>query len=202
MQQTNVIPIFPLNVVLFPESKVSLRIFEPRYLKMVSRAIKDGSYFGIVKSRKDSNYQGIMATYVKVISWEGDDRGALKILVEGVGRCSIGQYYFDEYGLCLAKVLIVEIQEPIQVPEKFHCLVRLLDDIYEKFNANHDKEHNLYQMNNANWLSYRLGEVVNLPDELKQDILQTNDPIDRLEKIYDGIFASGMKLDEENNTLQ
>jgi hypothetical protein len=57
-------------------------------------------------------------------------------------------------------------------------------------------------MDNANWLSYRLGEVINLSNDLKQDILETQDPIHRLEKIYEGIVISDIHFGEENNTIQ
>jgi hypothetical protein len=57
-------------------------------------------------------------------------------------------------------------------------------------------------MDDANWLSYRLGEVINLSNDLKQDILETQDPIHRLEKIYEGIFISDIHFGEENNTIQ
>ena len=33
------IPLFPLNVVLFPEGELKLRIFEPRYIDMVSMCL-------------------------------------------------------------------------------------------------------------------------------------------------------------------
>jgi len=48
------LPIFPLRTILFPRFKVChLRIFEPRYIDMVSRSMRENSEFGIIlKSRK------------------------------------------------------------------------------------------------------------------------------------------------------
>ncbi|HLA74912.1 MAG TPA: LON peptidase substrate-binding domain-containing protein, partial [Gammaproteobacteria bacterium] len=37
-----IIPLFPLHTVLFPGGLLSLRIFEPRYLDMVSNCMKSG----------------------------------------------------------------------------------------------------------------------------------------------------------------
>jgi len=202
MMQSILLPIFPLSAVIFPDSKIFLRIFEPRYLKMVSRSIKKSSYFAIIKTREDANYHGVMATYVKVVSWEGDDKGVLSILVEGVGKCKINNYYFEEDNLCMAKVTIFEKQQAIKVPKKYQCLSKFLQELYEKFNSDYQKEYYVYQMDNANWLSYRLGEVINLSNDLKQDILETQDPIHRLEKIYEGIFISDIHFGEENNTIQ
>ena len=42
------IPLFPLRTVLFPDGPLPLRIFEPRYLDMISRCMKQDSSFGVV----------------------------------------------------------------------------------------------------------------------------------------------------------
>lgn len=40
--------LFPLNTVLFPGCSLDLQIFEPRYLSMISRCMKQNSSFGVV----------------------------------------------------------------------------------------------------------------------------------------------------------
>lgn len=47
------IPLFPLNVVVFPRTKLPLHIFEERYKEMVENAIRDESEFGIVLAKED-----------------------------------------------------------------------------------------------------------------------------------------------------
>ena len=44
---TNNVPIFPLSTVLYPEGVLSLRVFEPRYLDMVSACLKEDRPFGV-----------------------------------------------------------------------------------------------------------------------------------------------------------
>ena len=41
------IPLFPLRLVVFPEEKLNLHIFEPRYLNMIRDCIESGQSFGI-----------------------------------------------------------------------------------------------------------------------------------------------------------
>ncbi len=41
------IPLFPLRLVVFPEEKLNLHIFEPRYLNMIQDCIESGQSFGI-----------------------------------------------------------------------------------------------------------------------------------------------------------
>lgn len=39
--------LFPLNSVVFPHQKIQLRIFEPRYLKLIKECRDETRYFGI-----------------------------------------------------------------------------------------------------------------------------------------------------------
>jgi Lon protease-like protein len=55
---SRLLPLFPLQVVVFPRTQLPLHIFEERYKEMVGEAIRDGSEFGIVLARE----QGIVNT--------------------------------------------------------------------------------------------------------------------------------------------
>ena len=44
--------LFPLNSVLFPHHKLSLRIFEPRYLKLIETCYKEARSFGVCLIRE------------------------------------------------------------------------------------------------------------------------------------------------------
>ena len=48
MADRGLLPLFPLQVVLFPAAPLSLHIFEPRYREMVGRAIGQKSEFGVI----------------------------------------------------------------------------------------------------------------------------------------------------------
>ena len=45
---TSEVALFPLNTVLFPGGPLPLRIFEPRYVDMVRRSMREQSAFGVV----------------------------------------------------------------------------------------------------------------------------------------------------------
>ena len=42
------IPLFPLQVVVFPRTRLPLHVFEERYKEMIGNAIRDHSEFGVV----------------------------------------------------------------------------------------------------------------------------------------------------------
>ena len=45
--QPNQLPLFPLGTVLFPGGRLSLRIFEPRYLDLIRDCTRSSSGFGV-----------------------------------------------------------------------------------------------------------------------------------------------------------
>ena len=47
-QGVDTIPLFPLSVLLYPGSRLELRIFEPRYLSLIERCLDTGDGFGVV----------------------------------------------------------------------------------------------------------------------------------------------------------
>ncbi|MEC9436236.1 MAG: LON peptidase substrate-binding domain-containing protein, partial [Thermoproteota archaeon] len=47
MSETRIIPIFPLDLVLFPNQDLPLRIFEPRYKQMIDDCMLGEKEFGI-----------------------------------------------------------------------------------------------------------------------------------------------------------
>ena len=49
---TTRIPLFPLEVVLLPESVLPLHIFEPRYREMTRHCIENSAEFGVVRQRE------------------------------------------------------------------------------------------------------------------------------------------------------
>ena len=47
MNDTARLPLFPLNTVLFPDGLLPLRVFEARYMDMVTRCMREQSGFGV-----------------------------------------------------------------------------------------------------------------------------------------------------------
>ena len=85
---TGIIPLFPLNVVVFPRTRLPLHIFEDRYKEMVGDAIRDNSEFGIVLAKDDGIVNaGCTVAVEKVLQMYPD--GRLDILTEGKRRFEI-----------------------------------------------------------------------------------------------------------------
>jgi ATP-dependent Lon protease len=69
------IPLFPLDIVLFPGQAMPLHIFEPRYREMTRHCLETLSAFGIVLAREGSLAQtGCTAMIVKILKKYEDGR--------------------------------------------------------------------------------------------------------------------------------
>ena len=180
------IPLFPLNNVLFPGGVLPLRIFEPRYLEMVSTCMKEGSGFGMALILSGSEVGEAAKTYdvgslVRIIDWTMRDDGLLGISVQSVGRFRILATEVQPNQLIYAEVELLEEQQPKTIPEHYRAAVDLLRDIITKVGGHYAELEPRYD--DPLWVSGRLAEL--LPIELlqKQHMLQMDDPLQRLERL-------------------
>jgi len=79
---TNFIPIFPLNIVVYPGEKLNLHVFEPLYRQLVQECMASGKRFGIPCVL--NGRIGDLGTTVEIISLEKEhENGNLDIRTEG-----------------------------------------------------------------------------------------------------------------------
>jgi Lon protease-like protein len=82
------LPLFPLELVLFPRTPVPLHIFEERYKEMIGEAIADSSEFGIVMARDKGIVNiGCTAVVQKVVERYPD--GRLDLIAAGRRRFEV-----------------------------------------------------------------------------------------------------------------
>jgi len=85
MTETGTIPLFPLNVVLFPQQPLPLHIFEPRYKAMVRDCLEADKDFGVLLVHQGQLYQNGTCARIENILEKYDD-GRMKILTLGKKR--------------------------------------------------------------------------------------------------------------------
>ncbi len=86
--QANLLPLFPLQVVVFPRTQLPLHIFEERYKEMVGEAIRDHSEFGIVLVKEEGILNaGCTVVVDKVLKSHPD--GRMDIMTRGIRRFEI-----------------------------------------------------------------------------------------------------------------
>jgi len=186
----NHIPLFPLNTVLFPGGILPLRIFEPRYLDMVSESMHADSGFGICLIT-DGNETGMPAechmigTLARIVDFQKEDDGLLGITVQGEQRFRIYNKRLRQNGLLEGDIRIIENLDAEEVPVRYQLLSDLLLQIVEKYKLPYQSENEKFL--NADWVSCRLAELLPLALDDKQSLLETDDPLLRLEQIQSAI---------------
>jgi Lon protease-like protein len=82
------IPLFPLNMVLFPGAALPLHVFEERYREMVGECLSEKKAFGVVRADGEQmSIVGCTARIVRVV--HSYDDGRMDILCEGERRFEI-----------------------------------------------------------------------------------------------------------------
>jgi len=84
----DLLPLFPLQVVLFPHAALPLHIFEERYRALLRMVIKESVEFGVVMAKgEDLSEIGCSAAVTSVLQMYED--GRMDVLVEGRRRFRI-----------------------------------------------------------------------------------------------------------------
>ena len=85
---SRLLPLFPLQVVVFPRTPLPLHIFEERYKEMVGSAIRDNSEFGVVLAKDGGIVNaGCTVTVEKLVQMYPD--GRMDIVTRGQRRFEI-----------------------------------------------------------------------------------------------------------------
>lgn len=182
-----VMPVFPLNIPLFPGCKLSLQIFEQRYLTMISDCMNNASDFivALLKTGHEKNevinpkapagspecvfYP--VGTKAKIVDFGQQQNGLLNITIEGLSRYEIYHPIQREDGLWLGEV--IERAESGALENGMNDRIReLMNRLLNSGLASLESlESQIEQEQVMNYLSMYLP----LPTEIKQQLLEENE---------------------------
>lgn len=186
------LPLFPLEVVLFPNTTLPLHIFEERYKEMINECIAEDRAFGVVLSRGNGVLRtGSTATVEQVL--QRFDDGRMDILTLGRQRFEILSIqtersffqaevrYFDDDDSEPANS-----QTILKAIERFEELVKLTEDDTETPDADHPE------------LSFQLAQI-STDLSFRQTLLQMRSEADRMEQVCEhlGVLLERNRLGKE-----
>lgn len=177
------LPLFPLNTVVFPGGRLPLRIFEPRYIDMVKRAIADNSAFGICAIREGHETGTpatpyLVGTKVRITDWDMPQTGILHIETQAEQRFVIRRTHAEPSGLLVGEVDDVSAETAVAIPRDLELAVEILRHIIDE--TGHERFPAPFAYDDAAWVGYRLSEILPLKLSVKQDLLEMNDSVTRL----------------------
>lgn len=184
------IPLFPLNTVLFPNGVLPLRIFEPRYLDMVSESLKQESEIGVIQIREGKEVGPAAQVYsvgtlTNISYWNKRNDGLLGITLKGTRRFRILAYKVHDNQLVTADVEVLDNCQSIDVQAKYQCMSRMLRKIISQLEPPFTTMGTSYD--DLEWVSARLCELLPLSLDYKQELLESDDVFQRIEQLYTSV---------------
>lgn len=176
-----IVPLFPLNTVLFPGMVLPLHIFEPRYRLMVQRCLDEQQLFGVVLIQEGDEVGGPatphpVGTLAAIQEVRPYEDGRMDLVTVGVSRFRIlDELQGEPYAQARVELLAEpqEAAETAEVADLFEGYLRTLSELS-------NQSYELKIVRDPQQLSYQVASVLPLELEEKQLLLEAPSTSDRL----------------------
>ena len=199
------LPLFPLGTVLFPGGVLPLRIFEVRYLDMVGRCHKAGAPFGVVlltqgsEVRHPTNKEAFshVGTLATISELETPRPGLMMIRASGAQRFRITASDQLRHGLWVADVERLPADMTVPIPDDLKttatALGKLIQSLQQKSGSPAQRPlQGPWRLDDCGWVANRWCELLTLPVQLKQRLMELDNPLVRLELVSDVLTRTGI----------
>lgn len=179
--------IFPLNAVLFPAGLLPLRIFEQRYMDMAKHCLKDNQPFGVclIRSGREVGAPAIpesVGCTARIVEWDMQQLGVLSVKTRGEQRFRIREARVTEAGLTRARVDMIAHEVDTPLPEEFSACSILLKAVIAE--CGEGVIGAPLRFDSSVWVGARLTEILPVPLAAKQELLELDDPLQRIEILH------------------
>lgn len=207
------LPLFPLNTVLYPGGSLQLQIFEVRYLDLMGKCHKTGAPFGVVSLTQGSEVRRAdpqapsgdgfaneafvdIGTLATITEFSSPQPGLMVLRCTAGERFRITQRSRLKHGLWVADVQSLPADLPTPVPDDLRLVSQALRNLIESLQ---ERGASLpapllppYRLDDCGWVANRWCELLQLPPELKQSLMQLDNPLLRLELVGDFLSRAGI----------
>lgn len=180
------LPLFPLNVVLFPNTPLPLHIFEERYRLLITRCLESKTPFGVVYHKGETLEQvGCSARIERVLKRYED--GRIDIITVGSRRFSIESVDTTEPYL-QGLVRFLDEEDADSAGSEQILITRATDSLVRyTYYAGRDLDRDSLSELSASDLSFLIAGVDEMGLESKQKLLEMDQSLIRLEKAIEAI---------------
>jgi len=194
------VPLFPLNTVLFPGGPLPLRIFEARYVDMISACMKDNTSFGVLLIEDGQEASGPaktvdVGTLARIVDFYQGNDGLLGVTAVGTHRFRLLSAERQGDGLNVGTIELLPAETPMSLPDEYASLSTILEAIlddlgklYEGFDRHLD---------DAGWVANRFIEILPIALEQKQLCLESADCRQRLQIVASVLQQVRMPDDDD-----
>ena len=202
------VPLFPLDLVLFPQMVVPLHIFELRYRLMVQRCLKENQPFGIVLMTGNDEATKTVTTaevgcLAQILESEPLDDGRFRIQIVGTERFRVLDTHDNQPYRC---GLVETLQDQPGTPGDWEPLVdsvkEALKDYLTRQLARAGKKVAGFRLpDEPELLSFTAACVLPIANDDKQALLELTDINSRLLSARDVLRRAAIRLDQETAPL-
>ncbi len=134
------IPLFPLSSVLYSGGRMSLQIFEQRYLDLVRQCMKDESGFGLIwitegaevaQPGTDHPHLAQYGCYARIVDWDSLPNNLLGITIEGGERFKLSSARSADNQLVMGEVEMEPARSAEPMREEWDSLLDVLRSLEE-----------------------------------------------------------------------
>ena len=196
------IPLFPLNLVLFPGMPLPLHIFEERYKAMIGECLRNNTPFGVSLIRSGPEVGAAaepqrIGTTTRVLRSQLLEQGRMNIITKGERRFEIIETTQQEPHVA---ALVRLLDEPVgdgftgvssELTEEFTKLMRSLVTLTGGYTSQVDVPEDPVE------LSYMIAANLDAPIPVRQELLEVPTAADRLNRLIPLLKRRNHALQEE-----
>ncbi len=186
------LPLFPLRTVLFPEGLLELKIFEARYLDLMSRCMREQRPFGVVALRSGTEAKvsddpvelHAAGTLAELIEVDSAQAGILLVRARGTRRFALSEAHQRADGLWVGAATEMPADDEVAPGPTHGKVVKSLVDAVAALAAQGAEPFlQPHRFDSAGWVANRWCEILPIPIEAKLRLMVFGDPLGRLEVI-------------------
>jgi Lon protease-like protein len=198
---TTDVPLFPLQAVLFPGGLLSLKVFEARYLDLISTCLRENTPFGVVALRQGGEVRkpgepvaleetGVMAELIDVDSAQ---HGILQVRCRGTHRFGVNRMRQQADGLWLAQIEMLDDDEAsLPVDAMIETVRGLANAIATLKQQGSEPFLKPFLFDNAGWVANRWCEILPISLAAKQKLMELPDAAVRLQLVDEFLRSKGV----------
>jgi hypothetical protein len=201
----DVLPLFPLHSVLFPGGMLGLKVFEARYLDLVTDCLRRQRPFGVVcllqgsdvrAGQRDARFEstGVLARLDDV---DSEQAGLLRVRCTGTRRFSLlGKPRQQADGLwTTAFALLPDDVEQPPASEMLPTVKALASAIASLKTQGSVPFNEPYRLDDAGWVANRWCEILPIALGAKQKLMALPEPDIRLQLVHEYLRGKGVVED-------
>jgi Lon protease-like protein len=191
------LPLFPLQMVLFPGAVLGLKVFEARYLDLVADCLRSGQPFGVVclkrgseasRSDRQTQIEGV-GTLAHIEEVDAEQTGILRLQCLGGQRFRLRDAPVQrDNGLWVAPAEPIA-PDPARMPgpAMLQTVTALAEAIRKLQGQDKAPFAEPYRLDDAGWVANRWCELLPVTLSAKQKLMELDDPVIRL-SLVDGFL--------------